>query len=632
MLKSDYPELAKYWNYERNDKNGIHFEDVTHGSNKKVWWICDKGHEWESSPHQMSRGGKCPYCSSERILAGFNDLATTRKDLLTLWNYERNDKKPTDVMAGSNKKVWWKCPNGHEWEATPNNVSNGRRCPYCSSEKVLFGYNDLATKNPQLANEWDYEKNGNLKPQDFMPNSNKKVWWKCPEGHKWEAIIADRNRGGNCPFCSGKKVLPGFNDLATANPQLVREWNYKKNGNQKPEDYTTGSSTKVWWKCERGHEWKTSIANRTKGTCCPFCIDKKVGGRKVLPGYNDLSTINPQLASEWNYEKNVDSSPQDYMANSNKKVWWICKNGHEWEADISSRNSGRGCPICSRNMHISFPEKILFFYLRKTFPDAIENYKPVWLGKRELDIYIPSIKVGVEYDGVRYHRNEKRDMKKDRLCDEKGVTLIRIREKGLEYETPKSIVFTLQEDHKSNGKHLIPGLRFLEKQLGVDLDIDLSRDYDEIRSMVVNYNLDNCIARTNPELLDEWDYEKNGQVGNTPENVSAGAGVLIWWKCKNGHSYKCSLNNKTSNHTGCPYCNSHKVLQGYNDLATKNPQLASEWNYERNVDLKPQDFMAGSGKKVWWRCKNGHEWEASILSRNRGNGCPQCAKEKRIKH
>ena len=92
-----------------------------------------------------------------------------------------------------------------------------------------------------------------------------------------------------------------------------------------------------------GHEWQASIANRNKGRGCPYC-----SGKKVLPGYNDLQTVNPALANEWNYEKNTGVRPIDVTPNSNKKAWWICSNGHEWEAKINNRNNGNGCPICRR--------------------------------------------------------------------------------------------------------------------------------------------------------------------------------------------------------------------------------------------------------------------------------------------
>ena len=120
----------------------------------------------------------------------------------------------------------------------------------------------LLLTNPILAGEWNYEKNGNLKPENVAPNSSKKVWWKCLKGHEWLANINNRSNGRNCPYCSNKKLLKGYNDLATTNPALVAEWNYEKNGNLTPEDLIAGSEQKVWWSCSKGHEWKTQIKNR----------------------------------------------------------------------------------------------------------------------------------------------------------------------------------------------------------------------------------------------------------------------------------------------------------------------------------------------------------------------------------
>ena len=74
------------------------------------------------------------------------------------------------------------------------------------------------TDNPILISEWNYEKNGDLSPEDFASNSGKKIWWKCSEGHEWQATVANRNYENNCPICQNKKILVGYNDLTTANP------------------------------------------------------------------------------------------------------------------------------------------------------------------------------------------------------------------------------------------------------------------------------------------------------------------------------------------------------------------------------------------------------------------------------
>ena len=128
--------------------------------------------------------------------------------LMSEWNWEKNNELgffPDVLMCGSGKKVWWKCQKGHEWQAALVSRNSGSGCPYCSGKKVLKGENDLQTVNPMLAKEWNYEKNNGLTPVDVMPNSSKKVWWKCSKGHEWQAALANRSSGRGCPYCSGKK-------------------------------------------------------------------------------------------------------------------------------------------------------------------------------------------------------------------------------------------------------------------------------------------------------------------------------------------------------------------------------------------------------------------------------------------
>ena len=123
--------------------------------------------------------------------------------LIAEWNWERNiDIDPSHIALGSDKKVWWRCGKGHEWQATIDNRNKGRNCPYCSGRYAIVGVSDLQTVNPVLAREWNYEKNNGLIPADVLPNSNKKVWWKCSKGHEWQATIARRNKGSGCPYCT----------------------------------------------------------------------------------------------------------------------------------------------------------------------------------------------------------------------------------------------------------------------------------------------------------------------------------------------------------------------------------------------------------------------------------------------
>ena len=203
--------------------------------------------------------------------------------------------------------------------------------------------NSLSEKEPELSKEWHPTKNGYLKPDMISFSSGKKVWWLGKCGHEWQASADNRRHGNGCPICAGYQILVGYNDLATVFPKLANEWCLERNEGLLPTQVTRGSRKKVWWVCSEGHEYEATISNRSYGKGCPICA-----GKKIVQGINDLATMNPKLASEWSYQRNQELMPVQVSPNSHKKVWWICDQGHEWEAQIKSRNMGTGCPICAK--------------------------------------------------------------------------------------------------------------------------------------------------------------------------------------------------------------------------------------------------------------------------------------------
>lgn len=168
--------------------------------------------------------------------------------LMLQWDFEKNKGlDPSQITGGSEKKAWWKCGHGHSWIARISSryVSG---CPYCTGKKAWPGFNDIPTTHPHIADEWDYEKNSGLKPEDFTAASNKKVWWNCRRGHSWLAMINKRKCGRGCPYCAGRKLLVGFNDLVTTHSLIAVQWDYNKNDDARPEQFMAGSNTRAWWK------------------------------------------------------------------------------------------------------------------------------------------------------------------------------------------------------------------------------------------------------------------------------------------------------------------------------------------------------------------------------------------------
>ncbi len=218
------------------------------------------------------------------------------KALLDQWDETRNAPlTPRTVTCGSRKKVWWNCPRGHVWQAVlVSRTSGGTGCPVCAGKVVISGENDLASRNPDLAKQWHSEKNGPLTPQGISPYSNRKVWWKCAAGHAYQASVGARAvNGSDCPYCAGRKVLAGFNDLAALEPVIAKQWHPVLNGSLTAEMVTVGSHRRVWWQCPEGHVWKAVIYSRTgqKKAGCPVCAGK------VRPLYRGQSAVLAEVGS-----------------------------------------------------------------------------------------------------------------------------------------------------------------------------------------------------------------------------------------------------------------------------------------------------------------------------------------------
>lgn len=269
--------------------------------------------------------------------------------LLNRWNGPRNGElTPSDASHGSHRRVWWHCENGHEWQANICDVAQSSGgCPVCAGKTVVKGYNDLKTLYPQVAAQWNCEKNGALTPDSVTSGSMRRVWWRCESGHEWQAAVKDRTvLRANCPYCANRLIIRGVNDLASTEPALAAQWDREKNGALTPESVSAGSNRVVWWKCSRGHEWQAHIRSRTgSDSGCPYCT-----GKKVLEGFNDLAAVYPTIANQWHPTLNGDLKPTEVTAGCNRKVWWVCEEGHIWKTAVCARTAKRrhtGCPVCS---------------------------------------------------------------------------------------------------------------------------------------------------------------------------------------------------------------------------------------------------------------------------------------------
>lgn len=347
-IVTTHPQIAAQWHPTLNGE--LTPFDVREGSTDRVWWLCDKGHEWKTEVRvRCQRNNGCPCCSGRNVIKGETDLESQRPYLVREWDFEENGAcTPDKVSVYSPNKVGWKCSKGHKWIASiAKRTSRGQGCPYCSGRRAIPGETDIATQNPEIMHLWDYKKNSDegIYPTNIKPNSDTETWWKCAKGHSWKTKTKYIVRGHRCPYCTGYKIIQGENDFATLAPkELLLEWDYDKN-TISPDMIALRYSKKVWWKCCNNHQWKSSPDNRFKHSPfsrCPYCT-----GQLVAKGETDLATKFPDILNDFNFEKNRKSPDQIHWG-STQKIWWKCHIcGHEWRCQVSNRTKiGCGCPKC----------------------------------------------------------------------------------------------------------------------------------------------------------------------------------------------------------------------------------------------------------------------------------------------
>ena len=209
-------------------------------------------------------------------------LSEHSPELAAQWHPTKNGGlAPEDVTPGSGRKVWWLCPDcGHEWEACVKSRTRGDYCPQCRKEKkrqsVIRKRGSFLSVYPELAAQWHPTKNGDVTPDQLPPKSACQSWWLGPCGHEWQTSVQSRANGYGCPYCGGRKLLPGFNDLASQNPRIADQWHPDKNGKLMPNEVSRCSSRLAWWLCpDCGHEWLRSVSERVHSPGCPNCGQSK---------------------------------------------------------------------------------------------------------------------------------------------------------------------------------------------------------------------------------------------------------------------------------------------------------------------------------------------------------------------
>ena len=323
------------------------------------------------------------------------------------WLYNEWSSKNTislDSAPRKNDRYIWNCRLDHDFICSIQERLSGRKCPYCLNKKVLKGFNDLATTHPEIASFWNDELN-EITPDSVTAGSDKKVWWRCTNGedHSFQAEVFRLKSGRGCSICAGK-VITEFNSLASKYPEVAKYFDSEKNGIT-PDKISYGSSKKYFWFDDLGHSYKKSPKSRVKGSACSYCASNNT---QLLSGFNDLATLFPDVAKDWDYTKNK-TTPDKVLSKTRKRAWWLCSKGHSWSCPIGNRTgSHSGCPHCAFN-GTSKSEKEMISFIKSIVPDegiCVRDRQLLLSIRREVDVYIPSLKIAVEFNGLYWHSKQ----------------------------------------------------------------------------------------------------------------------------------------------------------------------------------------------------------------------------------
>lgn len=497
---------------------------------------------------------------------GKNDMYTCRPDIAQyMFNYNKyygiiNENDPKKISVSGKTEVYGRCDKGHDFHKIANKLSQLKRdennvlyCPVCLEkgiQKIPYvprktyteTFEDYCKREGRLnlLNDWDYDKNlkeFDLTPKDVAPKAQKKVWWKCENGHSYLRRIAHKVLDSEkCPYCSGKILQKGINDLASQYPKIAKEWNYEKNGDLTPDNVFQHSPDKVWWKCDRGHEWQAQISHRTskRGSSCPICQNHGSSLIEVV-----LYCCLKEQFENVQHRIKIDKYEYDlYIHDLNLLIEYdgsyYHENGKRDKSDLEKRKE-------------DYAKELGYDFLRIRETNELET-----------NAYFYDGKVNILYIGV-------------------GV--------NVKYVDFCKLLLALL--HRKYGCE-------------VSLDIDYSVVVEAREQMGVE-KYENSLEYKYPEIAKEWHPTKNGRLKPNDVSFGSHFDAWWVCPIGHEYLKKVYRRTDIREHSkgDCPYCAGQKVLEGYNDLQSQVPGVLKYWDYDRNI-IKPNEVTSFSDKQVYW--------------------------------
>lgn len=559
-----YPVLAQDYDEE---KNGNKASEVV-VSYRNVYFKCKNGHSFvRPIIRHVELNGQCPICSGTVLKKGSNDLATIYPAVILFWDYEKNEKRPDQVLATLDNSYHFVCSNGHHFKCTLRElVENDFHCPVCEGKRVDPEKTSLQALNPELASEFSVNNKSTASQIAF--DTSRKVLWTCPTcGEDYLYPVNERKIGDNsCPYCNHTKLKSGVNDLTITNPQLASE--FSPRNDKKANEVGEWQVYEVYWICpDCGREYTRCIRDKTPDNSdCPYCH-----GTKVLTGYNDLATTDPDLAVL--YSSKNDRPVSMVRKDSNFYVYWECPECHYVYAkrlnDKAPDNSD--CPICSKRLAIEglnslqdeYPD-LPFIWSDKnekktTEVTSLSSYKAIWVCptcKHEFKAEVRRVVAGeiecpvctgkVAIAGYNSFADEHPDIAKDWSPDnDKKPTEVLSNSSYIAEWICPTCGYTYKasvRDRVASGD-LCPACAGKKAHAGFNTLLDLY-----------------------PEIQDEWAENENTLLGIFPDEILPTSTARVWWECKDcGRKYLLSVNMWVEKHirgmTSCTYCSGLRMRE-----------------------------------------------------------------------
>ena len=411
----------------------------------------------------------------------------------------------------------------------------------------------LIEVSPTLAEEWNSEKNEGLDVETILAVSEETVWWKCKNGHEWKTKVVSRvKRNSKCPYCIGRRAITGENDVATLYPNLVKQFHPTKNEGISLDTFKESSAKKVWWICEKGHEWEAVINTRTKrGYGCPICSNQK-----IVPGINDLMTLYPNIAKEISPVGNEEIDLDTLPSKSTQKIMWICPKGHHYRASIGKRTArGDGCPYCSGHRAIHGKSDL------GTIHPEVKKY---WNEEANGSIANYTHASGIEVNwkcsnGHEWKSKIYKQVKSNKCpyCEDRLLI------KG--QNDIATVYPNLAKEWDSEANEMKP--TEVKASTGTYAFWKCSKGHSwksNIGNRISGKGCPYCagkypikgendLATLFPWVVNEWNFDLNRK---GPDEYLPKSNCKVWWICKNGHSWKAMISERTRG-TGCPECRKH---------------------------------------------------------------------------